>query len=32
MPMSEVQRLAKSNQPGFKTILKLLRDKRFDKP
>jgi hypothetical protein len=32
MTMSEVKELAKKNVPGFKTILKLLRDKRFDKP
>jgi RHS repeat-associated protein len=31
MTMSEVEQRAKSNEPGFKTMWKLLRDKRFDK-
>jgi hypothetical protein len=31
MTMSEIRAAAKANQPGYKTILKLLTDSRFDK-
>lgn len=31
MPMAEIEAAAKANQPGYKTILKLLQDKRFDR-
>jgi hypothetical protein len=31
MSMSEVERRAKANETGFRTILKLLRDRRFDR-
>jgi hypothetical protein len=31
MTMDQIQANAKANMPGFKTIWKLLRDKRFDK-
>jgi RHS repeat-associated protein len=30
-PMSEIEKLAKAGKPGFKTIKKLLTDKRFNK-
>ena len=31
MTLSEVRAAAKSNEPGFRTILKLLTDTRFNK-
>lgn len=31
MPMSEVERRAKAREPGYKTILKLLKGKEYDK-
>lgn len=32
MPLSEIRAAAQSNEPGFKTILKLLTSGRFNKP
>lgn len=32
MTMGEVQQCAKQNVPGFRTILKLLTSKKYDKP
>jgi hypothetical protein len=32
MSLSEVRAAARANEPGFKTILKLLTDNRFNKP
>jgi len=32
MTMSEIEKAAQANEPGYKTILKLLTDSRFNKP
>jgi hypothetical protein len=32
MSIAEIRAAAKANQPGFKTILKLLKEGRWDKP
>jgi len=32
MSIDQVRAAAKANQPGFRTILKLLQDRRFNKP
>jgi len=32
MTLAEVRAAAQANEPGFKTILKLLTDSRFNKP
>ncbi len=31
LTMEQIERAAKANEPGMKTILRLLRNKRFDK-
>ena len=31
LPMSEIERRADANEPGYRTVRKLLKDKRFDR-
>ena len=31
LPLSELERRADANEPGYRTIRKLLKDKRFDR-